>query len=33
MYNEHKWKYEWAAISQKVATQEPKQNLKYDEQT
>ena len=32
-YNENKWLTEWAAISQKVVTQQPKPNLKYNEQT
>ena len=32
-YNENKWPIEWAAISQKVATQQPKQNFKSNEQT
>ena len=32
-YNENKLLTERAAISQKVATQQPKLNLKYNEQT
>ena len=32
-YNENKWLTEWAAISLKVATQQPKPNKKYNEQT
>ena len=32
-YNENKWPIELAAISQKVATQQPKQNFKYNEYT
>ena len=32
-YNENKWPIECVAISQKMATQQPKQNLKYNEQT
>ena len=29
----NKWPTEWAAISQKVVTQQPKPNQKYNEQT
>ena len=32
-YNENKWLTEWTAISQKVVTQQPKPNKKYNEQT
>ena len=32
-YNKHNWLTEWAAISEKVVTQQPKPNTKYNEQT